>query len=551
MANQISGNAEKTRVAVYARFSCDKQRDASIEDQIYEAERYCESHGYEIVKLYTDYAMSGRSDDRPQFLTMIDDAQAGAFDVVLVWKMDRFARNMQDQFYHEKILSDAGVRLESVKENISGNGIEASMSKGMHAIFAQIRSQQSAEDTMRGMIGKARKCQYLGYHWLGYTHDGDTIIIDTETKDLARGVHEQYLAGESVKEIVRWLNEQGVKNRNGQPVTYSFVTGILKNWAYAGVYTWGKAKDEQGRDLLDIDGQPVPLVRIEDGIPAIVTVDEKEACLQRLRFKKHVNIRSDYMLSGKLYCGKCGKLMHGETCRNSAGKHYFRYCCPKKRKACTGVYWKEELETAIASVVRSMLHETDVLECIADAYAKYRNGKKPKAAIEAAQADLKAIKKQRDNLIKAVQDGLPYKHVAEKLNKLDREQERLERKIVELNRKQDSVSREEVMLMLTDVANGYRTDSEILKAFISQVWVYGDEALAVMNFEGKTSTPYEINQAYKRHEHAAQAACSCDVKMVHQTRKKTNEAPLLHTAAGVRVILLENGLGIVVTLKAA
>ena len=107
------------------------------------------------------------------------------------------------------------------------------------------------------------------------------------------------------------------------------------------------------------------------------------------------------------------------------------------------------------------------------------------------------------------------------------------------------------MLMLTDVANGYRTDSEILKAFISQVWVYGDEALAVMNFEGKTSTPYEINQAYKRHEHAAQAACSCDVKMVHQTRKKTNDAPLLHTAAGVRVILLENGLGIVVTLKAA
>ena len=551
MAKLFSGNTEKTRVAVYARFSCDKQRDASIEDQVYEAERYCESHDYEIVKLYTDYAMSGRSDDRPQFLSMIEDAQAGAFDVVLVWKMDRFARNMQDQFYHEKILSDAGVRLESVKENISGNGIEASMSKGMHAIFAQIRSQQSAEDTMRGMIGKARKCQYLGYQWLGYTHNGDTIIIDTETKELARGIHEQYIAGESIKEIVRWLNDQGVKNRNGKPVGYAYVTGILKNWAYAGVYTWGKMKDEQGRDVLDDDGLPVPLVRIEDGIPAIVTTEEKEACLRRMRFKKHVNSKSDYMLSGKLYCGTCGKLMHGETCRNNVGKKYFRYCCPKKRRACTGVYWKDDIESSVAKVVRSMLHETEVLECIADAFVKYRNGKKPKASIEAAQADLKAIKKQRDNLIQAVEDGMPYKHVKDKLEKLDASQERIEQKIASLSKKHDSVSREEILMMLTDVANGYRTDSEILKAFVSQVWVYGDEALAVMNFEGKTSTPYEINQAYKKHEHAGQATCSCNLKMVPQRRNKTNSAPVIYTAAGVPVILLESGFGILVTLKAA
>ena len=547
-----SQNIGKTRVAVYARFSCDKQRDASIEDQVYEAERYCERNDYEIVRVYNDYAMSGRSDDRPQFLAMIDDAQAGMFDVVLVWKMDRFARNMQDQFYHEKILADSGVRLESVKENIAGNGIEASMSKGMHAIFAQIRSQQSAEDTMRGMIGKARKCQYLGYQWLGYSHDGDTITIDPQTAPLARKVHENYLSGNSIKAIIDWLNSQGVTNRNGQPVGYQYVTGILKNWAYAGVYTWGKAKDEQGRELLDADGLPVPLVRIEDGIPAIVTTDEKEACLRRLRFRKHVNAKADYLLSGKLYCGACEKLMHGETCKNWNKVEYFRYCCPKKRKACNGVYWKEEVESAVAQVVRSMLRDQDALEIIIDAFLKYRNGRKPKASIEAARADLKAIRKQRDNLIAAVEDGMPYRYVKDKLEKLDAQQDRLERKVTELQRRQETISKDDLLRFFADVADGFKSDADLLKAFVTQVWAFGDELLVVMNFMGRHSTPYEIKQAYKKHEPAGQAPGSCDFGLVPPNGINANrQTTVLHTVDGAPVILLENGLGVLVSLKAA
>lgn len=552
MARHFSGNTEKTRVAVYARFSCDKQRDASIEDQVYEAERYCERHDYEIVRVYNDYAMSGRSDERPQFLSMIDDAQTGAFDVVLVWKMDRFARNMLDQFSYEKQLNDAGVRFESVKENISGNGIEASMSKGMHAIFAQIRSQQSAEDTMRGMIGKARKCQYLGYQWLGYSHDGDTITLDPETKAIARGVHDRYLAGNPIKEIVAWINEQGITNRNGKAVGYSYVTGILKNWAYAGVYTWGKAKDEQGRELIDADGLPVPLVRIENGIPAIVTIDEKEACLRRLNFRKHANAKSDFMLSGKLFCSKCQHPMHGEMCKIRSGESLFRYCCRGKRKACCGVYWKEDIENAVANAVRSMLRDREALEYIADVYVAYRNGKKPKASIEAARADLRSVNKQRENLIQAVEDGMPYKHVKDKIEHLDAQQERIERKIIELQKATCAVSKEEIFEMLTDVANGFKTDEEILKALVTQVWAYGDEIVAVMNFEGKHSTPYEITSAYKNTRNTRSTDVSSNINLVPPSVNKTNhQTPVLYTAEGVPVILLENGLGVLVSLKAA
>ena len=539
------------RVAVYARFSCDKQRDASIEDQLYEAERHCERQGYKIVKVYTDYAMSGRSDDRPQFLAMIADAETGAFDIVLVWKMDRFARNMQDQYYYEKLINDAGVRLESVKENISGNGIEASMSKGMHAIFAQIRSQQSAEDTMRGMIGKARRCQYLGYQWLGYTHDGDVITLDPATMPIARGIHDKYLAGHPIKEIVEWINSQGITNRNGKAVGYQYVTGILKNWAYAGVYTWGKAKDEQGRELIDADGLPVPLVRIEDGIPAIVTVDEKEACLRRLRYRKHANAKTDFRLSGKLYCKECGNPMHGEGCIDRYGEKRFRYCCQARRKACTGVYWKDAIEDAVAQGVQKMLRDREALERIIEEFDKYRNGKKPEASIEAARADLKSVSKQRDNLVKAVEDGMPFKHVKDKLEKLDAQQERLEKKIADLQRDQAPIPKDELIRFFADLADGFKSDEEILKAFVSQVWVFGDDVFTIMSFNGKFSTPYEIKTAYEKARNTRSVGVSSNLNLVPPTKNKTNDTPVLFTSEGAPVILLESGFGIVVSLKAA
>lgn len=183
------------RAAIYARFSSDKQRDASIEDQVAAGNRYAAMRGYEVVAVYADYAISGRSDDRPQFLQMIDDAKKGLFDVVIVWKIDRFARNMMDQFHYEREMKLHNVTLESCQENISGNTIEADINKSVLALAAQLRSHQIGVDTMRGLLGKAEQCQYLGVWRFGYSHDGDTITLDPATAPLAEKVHYDYLAG--------------------------------------------------------------------------------------------------------------------------------------------------------------------------------------------------------------------------------------------------------------------------------------------------------------------------------------------------------------------
>ena len=116
---------------------------------------------------YCDYAMSGRSDDRPNFLRMIEDAKTGMFEIILVWKMDRFARNIEEQYYYEHVLrKNGGVTFESVKENIAGTSIEATSTKALNALFAEVRSRQSAEDTMRGMPVSYTHLSFLFFSFL-------------------------------------------------------------------------------------------------------------------------------------------------------------------------------------------------------------------------------------------------------------------------------------------------------------------------------------------------------------------------------------------------
>ena len=105
----------KTAV-VYARFSCNKQSEASIEDQLRVCKTWCQENGYEIVAEYCDHSISGRTDDRPEFLRMI--ANAGESDIVLVKTMDRFSRDMDDALTYMKALSTAGVHLVSATERV-------------------------------------------------------------------------------------------------------------------------------------------------------------------------------------------------------------------------------------------------------------------------------------------------------------------------------------------------------------------------------------------------------------------------------------------------
>jgi Site-specific recombinases, DNA invertase Pin homologs len=106
------------KAAIYARYSSDNQREESITAQVRACTEYCQKKGYAIVKTYADEARSALTDNRPEFQQMVSDARAGLFDVLVIHKLDRFARNRYDSAFYKRELRRAGVRLESVLEHL-------------------------------------------------------------------------------------------------------------------------------------------------------------------------------------------------------------------------------------------------------------------------------------------------------------------------------------------------------------------------------------------------------------------------------------------------
>ena len=158
---------------IYARYSSDSQREASIEGQLRDCKDYAEKNGITVVGTYIDRAYSAKTDDRPEFQHMIKDSAKKIFDVVLVWKLDRFARNRYDAVNYKHQLEKNGVHLVSAMEPIS-QGPEGIMVESMLIGMAEYYSAELALKVARGERENALQCKYNGggcaaglHHWQG------------------------------------------------------------------------------------------------------------------------------------------------------------------------------------------------------------------------------------------------------------------------------------------------------------------------------------------------------------------------------------------------
>ena len=146
---------------IYARYSSDSQREESIEGQIRECTEYAVRNNITILGTYIDRALSARTADRPEFQRMIADSEKELFDVVLVWKLDRFSRDRYDSAHYKRILKKHGVKVISVKENIS-DGPEGIILESMLEGYAEYYSAELSQKIHRGQHENALKCKSNG-----------------------------------------------------------------------------------------------------------------------------------------------------------------------------------------------------------------------------------------------------------------------------------------------------------------------------------------------------------------------------------------------------
>jgi len=275
------------KAVIYARYSSDSQREESIEGQLRECTAFAEKNGITILRHYIDRAFSAKTDNRPEFQNMIKDSGRKLFDMVIVWKLDRFARNRYDSARYKSTLKKNGVKVVSATEVIS-DGAEGIILESVLEGYAEYYSADLSEKVIRGMTDNALKCKYNGGTLpIGYVLDEERRFqTNPLTAPFILNAFKRYDEGATMTEIRDWLNEQGVTNTLGRELNYNSIQLMLKNRRYIGEFRY--------RDVI-----------IPDGIPAIVPQDLFERVQEKMDKNKKAPARhkaeDDYLLTTKLF----------------------------------------------------------------------------------------------------------------------------------------------------------------------------------------------------------------------------------------------------------
>lgn len=452
--------AEKTAV-IYARFSCSKQREASIEDQLRVCREWCEREGYAIVAEYCDHAMSGKTDDRPQFQQMI--ANAGESDIVLVYMMDRFSRDPFDAPIYKRELQRHGVKLVSALEAIPDSPEGIIYEKLLEGLAA-CESRKTSVRTLRGMEGNALQCKTNGVRVYGYRSDeDDRYVVVPEEAEVVREVFERRGRGETCNSIARDLALRGVKTYSGRPCSYTMVHTMLRNEKYRGVYSWGG------------------IVK-EDGMPRIV----EDGAFYRAQGVKGKKQRANenwgkFALSGKALCAECGRNMQGVSGRGRMGVKYEYYACKK----CNGVkpVRRDWIEDEIVRALRDALSDPD--EALRIATLAVESQGDVSSERRRAERSLKDAEKGLRNILRAVEDGIVVPGTKERIAELEAQQERARRDLATF--KERDVDPQDLARFLR--FGSTLDDAALLDAFVYQVLVSDEEAVVTLNYDTIENEP--------------------------------------------------------------
>ncbi len=223
---------------IYARYSSDNQREESIEGQLRECKVFAEKNGIQIIDTYIDRAMSAKTDNRPDFQKMIKDSAKQQFETVIVWKLDRFARNRYDSAHYKSILKRNNVRVLSATEAIS-QGAEGIILESVLEGMAEYYSAELAEKVIRGQTENALSCRFNGDTIpIGYNIVNQCFVVNNETAPMVLAAYEMYDEGKTMQEIADYLNVHGLRNTRGTKLTINNVSNLLTNRRYIGEYTY-------------------------------------------------------------------------------------------------------------------------------------------------------------------------------------------------------------------------------------------------------------------------------------------------------------------------
>lgn len=479
--------AQKLNAVIYARFSSHGQTEQSIEGQLHDCYEYAEKNGYNVIGEYIDRALTGRYDDRPDFQRMIRDSSKKQFQFILVWKLDRFARNRYDSAMYKHILKKNGVRVISSMEYLTDTP-EGIILEAMLEANAEYYSANLSQNVKRGQRESCEKGLFLGGNPpYGYKVIDKKVYIDEFKAEAVKYIFNSYASGMSKKDICRNINEMGYKNSHGEAFVPNGFQNILKNPRYTGSFLYGNK------------------YQCDNMFPAIISQELFDRVQRKLGEKAHApakaTAKADYLLSGKIYCGDCGTAMIGMSATSKTGTKHYYYSCGKKRREnnCVKKNEKQEFiedyvcESAVNYVLRPEIIN-HLAKKIVSTYDDEFGNKKIKS-IEAKISILKTEKnKAVDKYINTDSKEL-MKLLQDKVESLATQITDLEINLSQLKiGNKAKLSEEDIKKWLISFTKGNLADPKfkrhLIDAFINSIYVYDDKIVLYFNVDDGNKVSY-------------------------------------------------------------
>ena len=448
------------RAAIYARYSTDKQKETSVEDQVRLCRRHCEQKGWQVTEIFADHGISGTTSQRPDYLRLVQAAERGAVDVIVAESLNRLSRDQADTALLFKRMNFLGVRLHTVADQDLDE-----LKVGVGGLVSALYIKDIAQKTRRGLEGRVVAGKSAGGISYGYRvkreirADGTLTTgertIDPEEAEVSNRTCQHCAAGHSARAIASALNAAGISApQSGKgtgtwnPSTISGNvkrgTGILNNELYTGRLVWNRLTYDRNPDTGKRQSrqnppsewkiQNVPELRIVDDLLWDRVKARQEGVRQVMnpagvlaeRPRPERARRPTYLLSGLLRCGCCGA---SYTLINKT-----RYGCAAARNKggaiCTNraTIERDDVEDRVLSGLKHRLLSPDLLEQFTEEYRKAFNASAAEAAQDRQKAAsaLTTVETKISSIFKAIEDGMYHASMKAKMSELEAEQSRLQ-----------------------------------------------------------------------------------------------------------------------------
>lgn len=452
------------KAVFYGRYSSANQTEQSIEGQLHVCEKYAAENDILIVGKYIDRALSGTTDKRPQFLQMIADSAHGGFDTVLVYKLDRFARNRYDSAIHKKKLRDNGVRVVSATEPLSDTP-EGIILEGMLESIDEYFSKELSRKVTRGLHETIQKGYYISTSTpLGYKIVDRRLELNPETLPIIRRIFTEYADGKAVNRIANDLNAEGL-TVNGRAFKPDTIHRWLCNELFIGKYKYGELTME---------------------VPAAVDMPTWER-VQSRKSEARTRYRErtpdfHYFLTGKAVCGTCG----GKLCGHPTKTNYNYYYCRNCRKH---IIQADKLHDKIKYALFEYMTEDKIKELAAAAYEEYQHSK-PEDPTIPLRTELKEVEKRIENGTNAILSGKAPESLLTALTELEARRDTLKKTISECDGISPIFTREHFEYALSQILDYSVEDTEkLVNIFIDRVIVTKERIIICINLTNEASDP--------------------------------------------------------------